>query len=183
MPWPHFFFKIIFKWEKVRKSFFALNKTLEAFLFCMVCLRSFCILCRVARWYYFYTENLNLGTFWRAFEWNMLVYFMTIRSFRQTFDISYGHLVHFVVHWYIFHVLVYCTKKNLAALNHALEWPILRCGGSLRRLGNEYTFLKRYLLSASNTCYLPIKGFFISLFSVFFNINSYHTRGAAVAQR
>jgi hypothetical protein len=28
----------------------------------------------------------------------------------------YGHLVHFVVTWYIFPVLVCCSEKNLAAL-------------------------------------------------------------------
>jgi hypothetical protein len=28
----------------------------------------------------------------------------------------YGHLVHFVVIWYIFHILVCCIKKNLATL-------------------------------------------------------------------
>jgi hypothetical protein len=27
-----------------------------------------------------------------------------------------GHLVYFVIIWYIFPVLVYCTKKNLATL-------------------------------------------------------------------
>jgi hypothetical protein len=39
-----------------------------------------------------------------------LVYF-------RPFDIIYGHLVYFVVIWYIFHVLIYCTKENLATLN------------------------------------------------------------------
>jgi hypothetical protein len=38
--------------------------------------------------------------------------------------IFYGHLVKFVVIWYIFPVLVFCTKKNLATLlatHHHLE--------------------------------------------------------------
>jgi hypothetical protein len=35
---------------------------------------------------------------------------------RQPFDISYGHLVHLVVIWYILPILVCCTKKNLATL-------------------------------------------------------------------
>jgi uncharacterized metal-binding protein len=30
--------------------------------------------------------------------------------------IFYGHLVHFVVNWYIFPVSVCCTEKNLATL-------------------------------------------------------------------
>jgi hypothetical protein len=32
-------------------------------------------------------------------------------------DIFYGHLVYFVVIWYIFPMLVCCTKKNLATLS------------------------------------------------------------------
>jgi hypothetical protein len=31
-------------------------------------------------------------------------------------EIFYGHLVYFVVIWYIFPVLVFCTKINLATL-------------------------------------------------------------------
>jgi hypothetical protein len=31
-------------------------------------------------------------------------------------EIFNGHLVYFVVIWYIFAVLVFCTKKNLATL-------------------------------------------------------------------
>jgi hypothetical protein len=33
---------------------------------------------RVARWFIFKPKNPNLGKFWRALEWNMFVYFMTI---------------------------------------------------------------------------------------------------------
>jgi hypothetical protein len=55
---------------------------------------------------YFQTENLNLGKFCRAFEWKMLVYFMTIWNILRPFGIIYGHLVLFVVIWYIFLVLV-----------------------------------------------------------------------------
>jgi hypothetical protein len=52
----------------------------------------------------FRTKNPNLGKFWRALEWKMLVYFMAIWQ-------CCGNLVH------IFSiVLVYCTKKNLAIL-------------------------------------------------------------------
>jgi hypothetical protein len=42
--------------------------------------------------------------------------FMDIWSILQPFVIFYGHLVYFVVSWYIFPVLVCCTKKNLATL-------------------------------------------------------------------
>jgi hypothetical protein len=48
--------------------------------------------------------------------WKMLIYFMTIWSILQSFGIFYDHLVHFVFMWYIFPVLVSCTKENLATL-------------------------------------------------------------------
>jgi hypothetical protein len=41
----------------------------------------------------FQTKNPNLGRFWRAFEWKMLVYFMVILNFLWPFGIFYGHLV------------------------------------------------------------------------------------------
>jgi hypothetical protein len=46
----------------------------------------------------------------------MLVFFMAILSILQSNVIFYGHLVHFVVIWYIIPILVYCTEKNLATL-------------------------------------------------------------------
>jgi hypothetical protein len=52
----------------------------------------------------FQTKNPNLGKFWRALDWKMLVYFMAI----------WKCCVNLV---YIFSlVLVYCVKKNLATL-------------------------------------------------------------------
>jgi hypothetical protein len=42
--------------------------------------------------------------------------FMTIWSILRPIGIFYGHLVYFLVVWYIFPVLVCCTKKNLATL-------------------------------------------------------------------
>jgi hypothetical protein len=51
---------------------------------------------------YFQTKNPNLGKFWRALEWKMLKYFMTIWNILRTFGIFYDHLVHFVLIWYIF---------------------------------------------------------------------------------
>jgi hypothetical protein len=44
---------------------------------------------------YFQTKNQNLGKFWRAFEWKMLVYLMTIRYILRPFGIVCGHLVYF----------------------------------------------------------------------------------------
>jgi hypothetical protein len=63
---------------------------------------------------YFQTKNPNLGNFWRVLQLMMLVHFMAIRTILLPLGIFYGHLVHFVVIWNIFPVLVYCTKKNLA---------------------------------------------------------------------
>jgi hypothetical protein len=64
----------------------------------------------------FHTKNHDLGIFWRALEWKMLVYPTTICSIIMLFGIFCGHLVYCTVIWYIFHVLVSCSKKNLATL-------------------------------------------------------------------
>jgi hypothetical protein len=45
-----------------------------------------------------------------------LEYFMDIWDILRTFGTFYGHSVHFLLIWYIFHVLVLRTKKNLATL-------------------------------------------------------------------
>jgi hypothetical protein len=42
---------------------------------------------------------------------------MAILNILRTFGVFYGRLEHSVLIWYIFPVLVSCTKKNLAALN------------------------------------------------------------------
>jgi hypothetical protein len=49
-------------------------------------------------------------------QWNMLVYFMDTWSILRSFVIFYRHLVELMVILYIFSVLVFCTKKNLATL-------------------------------------------------------------------
>jgi hypothetical protein len=51
---------------------------------------------------YFQTKNRNLGKFRRALQWNMLEHIMDIWFILRPFDIFYGHLVYFVVIWYIF---------------------------------------------------------------------------------
>jgi hypothetical protein len=38
----------------------------------------------------FNTKNTNLGEFWRALEWKMLVHFMTILNILHVFGIFYG---------------------------------------------------------------------------------------------
>jgi hypothetical protein len=42
---------------------------------------------------YFQTQNSDLGKFWRALDWKMFVYFMTIWNILRPFGIIYGHLV------------------------------------------------------------------------------------------
>jgi hypothetical protein len=42
---------------------------------------------------YFQTKNTNLGKFWRALKWKMLVYVMVIWNILRPFDILYSHLV------------------------------------------------------------------------------------------
>jgi hypothetical protein len=50
----------------------------------------------------FLTQNPNLGKFWRALYWKILIYCMPIWISLQTFGIFYDHLLHFVFIWYIF---------------------------------------------------------------------------------
>jgi hypothetical protein len=45
---------------------------------------------------YFQSKNLNLGNFWRALDWKMLIKFMTLWNILRTFDIFCDHLLHFV---------------------------------------------------------------------------------------
>jgi hypothetical protein len=51
---------------------------------------------------------------------------MAICSILKPFGIFYSHLVYFMVIWYIFAVLVSCSKKNLATLLVTIPLP---CSG------------------------------------------------------
>jgi hypothetical protein len=64
----------------------------------------------------FQTKSPNLGKFWGALDWKILIYFMAVCSILWTFGKIYDHLVHFVLIWNIFPVSVSPTKKNLATL-------------------------------------------------------------------
>jgi hypothetical protein len=45
---------------------------------------------------YFQTKKLNLGKFgWRALDWKMLIYFMSIWNILRTFGTFFVHLVYF----------------------------------------------------------------------------------------
>jgi hypothetical protein len=61
---------------------------------------------------YFQTKNPNLGKFWRALDWKMMIFFMAIWNILQTFLICYDRLAHFVFIWYIFPGLVLCMYEE-----------------------------------------------------------------------
>jgi hypothetical protein len=54
---------------------------------------------------YFQTKNPNFGQILKGLEMGDVEIFMTILSILRPNKIFYGHLVHFVVIWYIFPVL------------------------------------------------------------------------------
>jgi hypothetical protein len=49
----------------------------------------------------FQTKNPNFGKILRALQWKILVSFMIIWSFSRPLETFYGHLIYFVVIWYI----------------------------------------------------------------------------------
>jgi hypothetical protein len=51
---------------------------------------------------YLRTKNTNLGTFWRALEWETLLHFMTIWNILWPLGTIYGSLLSFLVIWYNF---------------------------------------------------------------------------------
>jgi hypothetical protein len=85
---------------------------------------------------YFQTKNFNLGNFWRVLQWKILIYFLCHAVYLRPFDIFYGHLVNFVVIWYIFphfwatffHSKNYVLNKN-AFLDLAYDWVNFRLLG------------------------------------------------------
>jgi hypothetical protein len=61
----------------------------------------------------FHTKKSNLGKFWRALQWKMLVCFMAIWNISRPFFMT---VTTFLVIWFIFDVLVSFTEKNLTTL-------------------------------------------------------------------
>jgi hypothetical protein len=51
---------------------------------------------------YFQTKNPNLGKFFRALDWKMLICFMAIWNILRTCGIAYDHLVQFLFNGQIF---------------------------------------------------------------------------------
>jgi hypothetical protein len=66
------------------------------------------IIDRVARWFTLNTINLNLGNFWKALDWKMLIYFMTIWDFTDIWDI-FRQLRTFSVNFSSFGILIVDT--------------------------------------------------------------------------
>jgi hypothetical protein len=65
---------------------------------------------------YFQNKNPNLGKFLRALGWKMLEYLMPILEYIMAIWYILWSFDNFVVVSYFFPFLVYCVKKNLAAL-------------------------------------------------------------------
>jgi hypothetical protein len=64
---------------------------------------------------FFKTKNQNLGKFWTVFKWKMWVNFNDIWPIYCYLEYLVAILYILWSFWYIFPVLVCCTKKNLAA--------------------------------------------------------------------
>jgi hypothetical protein len=71
-----------------------------------------CLSCQGCQMVYFQTKNPNVGKIWRALEWKMLQYFMTIWNILHPFGIMYGLWEWFVVIWYIFYILVCLDQEK-----------------------------------------------------------------------
>jgi hypothetical protein len=80
---------------------------------------------------YFQTKNPYMVKFWK-----MLVYFTVIWNILWPFGIFFGHFGNVVVIWYIFPVLVYCVKENLATLTTTFRIFRSRAGVRKPELGH-----------------------------------------------
>jgi hypothetical protein len=77
----------------------------------------FPLVTRVAGWYIFIpniTIYVNFVGYCNGRCWNILWPFCLFHG--HLVGILYGHLVYLLLIWYIFPILVYCTKKNLSTL-------------------------------------------------------------------
>jgi hypothetical protein len=72
----------------------------------------------------FSNQNTNLGKFWCALQWNMLVYFIAIWFGLRPIGIFNLHLVYFVVIWYIVsHFGILNLKKSGNPGTHFFVFP------------------------------------------------------------
>jgi hypothetical protein len=88
---------------------------------------------------YFQTQNPNLGRFWRALQWKMLMYFMAYWSIEGPFVILCGQLLNFVAIWYIF-PFWYVVRRKIWQ-----PWSLLRSAGDSRRCSLDLTNLEPIL--------------------------------------
>jgi hypothetical protein len=68
----------------------------------------------------FQTKNRNLGTFWRALHFKLLVYFLVIWSILLPYDIFMDICYILWQFGILVPGLVFCTKKNLATPGHVV---------------------------------------------------------------
>jgi hypothetical protein len=79
---------------------------------------------RVARVFIFKPKIPNWINFGGPYvDWTMCIYFMAIWNILLSFGLFFDHLVHFVLIWCIFAVLLSCTKKNLATPSPTASSP------------------------------------------------------------
>jgi hypothetical protein len=71
-------------------------------------------------------KNTNFGSFWRALEWNRLVYSMATWNILRPFGTFYGYLVNELRFGIFSPVLVQFAEKNLATVRktHIRSTPL-----------------------------------------------------------
>jgi hypothetical protein len=112
---------------------------------------------------YLSTKNPYLDTFWRALEWKLLVNLMAIKNILAIRYILWpccifcGHLVYFVVIWYIFPVLVCCTKKNLETLTRTRRATYIQLPKCVARYQLSLYLLKKLGRSNQQQKYFCLK--------------------------
>jgi hypothetical protein len=126
----------------------------------------------------FQTKNTNLGKFWRATDWKMLIYIMAIWNILQTLEKFYDNLVHFVFIWYIFagFGIVYQEKSgNPGMLPSRYGHTYVVCPGTsqsfvkfVASLSSYFTYLHTYTRKCCGTG-LPDDMFLIPKISIWVN--------------
>jgi hypothetical protein len=82
-------------------------------------------LVRVARWYIFGPEIATFGKFWKAWEWKVLISFMTIWYALWSFVLLYGNLVNFGDHLLHFPHFGILYQEKSGNRGWSLFWEIL----------------------------------------------------------
>jgi hypothetical protein len=77
---------------------------------------------------YFQTKKPNFGKFWRALDWEMLIYIMVIWNILWTFGIFYDPLVHFAFILYIFSGLGIMHQEKSGNLGLKQDCQMVKSG-------------------------------------------------------